>query len=231
MRYAISTTGGGQFARTDMQKCKVLFLSANPLGTSLVQLDEEIRAIREKIRASENRDAIELIPYLAARPDDFQQALLEHKPAIVHFSGHGSASGELIAVDANGGPKRVDKDALVWLFKTLRDNVKVVLLNCCYSHVQAAALSEIIDCTIGMKDKIGNQAAILFAASFYRALGFGRTVQEAFDSGKSSLLLEGVREEDTPAIWTRAGVDASTITPVEATTGIGRSTEGKLPGT
>lgn len=33
---------------------------------------------------------------LAARSQDLQRALLQHSPAIVHFSGHGNESGELL---------------------------------------------------------------------------------------------------------------------------------------
>lgn len=53
-----------------MNHIKIVFLAANPAHTSPLQLDEEIRAITEKIRASHYRDALELIPALAARPDD-----------------------------------------------------------------------------------------------------------------------------------------------------------------
>ncbi|GAC1392724.1 MAG: hypothetical protein NVSMB38_17280 [Ktedonobacteraceae bacterium] len=44
-----------------MDKIKVLFLSANPTNTSWLKLDEEIRSISEKIRASEHRESIELV--------------------------------------------------------------------------------------------------------------------------------------------------------------------------
>jgi hypothetical protein len=55
----------------------------------------------------------------------------------------------------------------------------------------------------------------IFAASFYRALGFGRSVQEAFDQGKVALLLEGIPEEHTPELLVRAGVNASHMFLVE----------------
>jgi hypothetical protein len=199
-----------------MKKCKVLILSANPAGTRQLDLDEEIREIAEKLRASKHRDSVELIPRFAARPDDFQQAILEHRPDIVHFSGHGSSTGELLFLDRDRNPKPVDRDALVWLFRTLKDNVRVVLLNACYSDAQAGAIADIIDCTIGMKRGIGDNTAIVFAASFYRAIGFGRSVQEAFNLGKAALLMEGIPEESTPTLWCRKDVDAARITLVGA---------------
>ena len=67
----------------------MLFLAANPAGTPPLKLDEEIRQITAKIRAAEYRDSLELVSRWAVRPDDLQQALLEVKPHVVHFSGHG----------------------------------------------------------------------------------------------------------------------------------------------
>jgi hypothetical protein len=192
-----------------MNKLKVLFLAANPHGTQPLQLDEEIRQITAKVRAAEYRDSLELVSRWAVRPDDLMQALLEVKPHVVHFSGHGSSAEELILLDDQGKPKPVRKEALVHLFRTLRDNVRVVVLNACYSRPQAEALVETIDCTVGMDRAIGDKAAIVFAASFYRAVGFGCSVKEAFELGKAALLLESIPEEKTPELLTRPGVDAA----------------------
>src|SRR3954452_14667286 len=192
-----------------MDKVKVLFLAANPAGTQRLQLDEEIRQITAKVRASEHRDSLELVSLWAVRTDDLLQALLEVKPHVVHFSGHGSSAQELILLDDQGNPKPVSKAALASLFRTLKDNVRVVVLNACYSRPQAEALAQTIDCTVGMNRAIGDEAAIVFAASFYRALGFGRSLKEAFELGRAALLLEGIPEEKTPELLTREGVDAA----------------------
>jgi hypothetical protein len=184
-----------------------VFLAANPAATNQLRLDEEIRAITEKIRVSEHRDMLELTSMWATRPDDLLQALNQHRPHIVHFSGHGSSTGEIILVDNSGNPKPVTTQALKALFTTLKDNIRVVVLNACYSQLQARAITEVIDCAIGMNAAIGDKAAIVFAASFYRAIGFGRSVQEAFDQGKTALLLEGIPEENTPELLTKIGVD------------------------
>ena len=74
-------------ANAFMSKVKVLFLSANPAATTRVQIDEEIRKVGVKLRASEYRDAFEFIPRFAARPDDLLQARPEHKPQIVTSAG------------------------------------------------------------------------------------------------------------------------------------------------
>jgi hypothetical protein len=192
----------------NVEKIRILFLSANPTGTTPLALDEEAREIEAKIRASEYRDSLELITRWAVRPDDLLQYLNQYKPHVVHFSGHGSPTEEIILLDKQRVAKPVSKEALVSLFRTLKDNIRVVLLNACYSRPQAEAITSEIDCSIGMSRAIGDNAAIAFAASFYRAIGFGRSVREAFDQGKTALLLEGIPEEKTPSLLTR-----STITP------------------
>src|SRR4051812_18998986 len=99
-----------------MNKIKVLFLAANPAGTLPLTLDEEIRQITAKVRASEHRDSLELVSRRAVRPDDLLRALLEVRPHVVHFSGHGSCATELILLDDRGDPKPVSQEALVHVF-------------------------------------------------------------------------------------------------------------------
>lgn len=194
-----------------MNKIKVLFLAANPTGTLKLQLDEEIRQITNKIRASEYRDMLELVSAWAVRPDDLIQLLNEHRPQIVHFSGHGSEAGEIMLTGEGGVSKPISSAAIQALFKTLKDNIRVVMLNVCFSRTQAQAITEVIDCAIGMNAAIGDQAAIIFAASFYRAIGFGRSVQEAYEQGKAALLLEGIPEDTTPEMLLRPGADPSRL--------------------
>jgi hypothetical protein len=191
-------------------KIKVLFLAADP-GTNKLKLDDEIREITNKIRDSTYRDSIELISSWAIRPDDLLQALNEFKPGIVHFSGHGNSNGEIVVKDLNGSPKALSTEAIKSLFTTLKDNIRVVILNACFSKPQAEAIAELIDCSIGMKMEIGDDAAIVFSSAFYRAIGFGRSIQEAFEQAKTALLLEGIPEENTPVLLAKPGIDPTKI--------------------
>jgi hypothetical protein len=171
---------------------KILFLAANPTGTNHLALDEEIRAIDAKIQGAKHRDRLDLKPHFAVRLDDLAGILLRHSPQVVHFSGHGAKSGAIILVGSNGQAKAVPPKALAGLFRVLKDNVRVVVLNACYSATQAKAIVKEIDCAVGMSDPIDDDHAIAFAAEFYQALAFGRSVQEAFDLGVVRLHGEGV---------------------------------------
>jgi len=195
-----------------MDKIKALFFAASPVGSSGLMVEEEIRAITKKIRASDYRDSIELVLAPATQPDDLIEALNQHKPQIVHFSAHGKPTGEILLLDKVGGlPKAVKSNAIRELFKTMKDNIRVVLLNACYSKVQARAIVKVIDCAIGIKTPITNHAAIAFAASFYGALGFGRSVKEAYEQGRAAILLEGIDTRNIPELLVKEGVDPSCI--------------------
>lgn len=195
-----------------MDKIKTLFFAADPVGGNRLMVNEEIRSITKKIRAADYRDSIELIPALAARPDDLIEALNQHKPQIVHFSAHGKPTGEILLLDKVGGlPKAVKSHAIQELFKTMKDNIRVVVMNACYSKVQARAIVEVVDCAIGIKNSITNQAAITFAASFYGAIGFGRSVKEAYEQGRAAILLEGIDKKNIPELLVKEGVDPSRV--------------------
>lgn len=198
-----------------MGRTKILFFASNPESTEKLSLDEEARSIARKIRETDYRDSLEFVTAWAVRPTDLLDELNLHKPTIVHFSGHGTGDEGLVLTNEQGEQKLVSADALKMLFSSVKDNIRLVLLNACYSEVQAKAISEVIDCVVGIKSEIGDQAAITFAEYFYNALGYGRSVKEAFEQGKTALMLEGIPEENDPVLLTRSGVDPATVMLVQ----------------
>ncbi len=201
---------------------KILFVGSNPIielspgiSKTPLSLDEEMREIQNKIRVSEHRGLLQLVSRVAARPDDLIQAFNEIQPHIVHFSGHGTDTDELVLLNDQRQPQTVSKSAIEALFKTIRDRIRVVVLNACFSKVQAAAISKHVDCAIGMKRELGDDAAITFAASFYRAIGFGRSVKEAFEQGLAALMLAGIAENLTPTLLSRKGINPANVKLLE----------------
>jgi hypothetical protein len=179
---------------------KILFLAANPLDSTRLRLDKEIREIDEKLRQSELRDLFEISSHWAVRVRDLQGLILRYKPNIVHFSGHGSASSEIVLEDNFGNSHPVSVRSLSQLFSVLKDDIQCVVLNACYSEKQAQAIAEHIDYVIGMSKAITDSAAISFALAFYQALGFGQDVRTAFKLGCIQVDLENLHEQDTPKL-------------------------------
>lgn len=176
----------------------VLFLASNPKDTSRLRLDEEIRSIDEALRMTSQRERVEIVQHWAVRVSDLQGYLLRYTPHVLHFSGHGSASSEIVLEDQSGNSRVVSKDALCKLLSLCKGNMRCVVLNSCYSEQQARAIAQEIDCVLGMSHVIGDQAAISFAAGFYEAIGYGEDVKVAFDLACIRLQSEWPGEQTTP---------------------------------
>jgi hypothetical protein len=185
---------------TGQSKIKILFLTANPTDTNRLRLDLESRAIDQALRKAEYRDRFEFEQYQAVRVTDLQECLLRFKPHIVHFSGHGSEQGEILLEDNSGNSRPVSERALSTLFSVLKDNIRCVFLNACYSERQAQAIAQHIDCVIGMTVAISDLSALSFASAFYQALAYGRDVKTAFNLGCIQIDLESLAEQDTPKL-------------------------------
>ncbi len=212
---------------SEASKQVILFLAANPISTHRLRLDEEIREIEAGLRRSKHRDRFELQQRWAVRPIDLQRALLDCKPRIVHFAGHGIGRATkdlsdqapeemvrdisladrteafdegLVLEDRTGQPKLVRIEALSALFELFADSVECVVLNACYSKQQAAAIAQHIPYVVGMNQAIGDRAAIEFAIGFYDALGAGESIEQAYRLGTVAIQLSDLPEHLTPVI-------------------------------
>lgn len=181
-------------------RIKILFLAANPTDTARLALDEEVRAIDQALQLARFRDAFDLQQAHAVRVADLQGLLMRYQPHIVHFSGHGSETGAIILQDDRGRATPVPPQALTNVFALLKDNMRVVVLNACFSQPQAEAIAQHVDCVVGMSEKIEDKTAIVFAAAFYQALAFGRNVQSAFALARNQAQLEGLTDEHVPQL-------------------------------
>lgn len=191
------------------EEIRILFLAADPVDIKHIRLDQEVREIDERINSAKQRDSFSLITKLAVRTRDLYQALLTHQPHIVHFGGHGSSTEGIFLEDSSGKRKAVSSESLAELFAILPDFIRIVVLNACYSAAQADSISKVIDYTVVMNDKIGDQSAILFSSTFYLALASSRSVQEAFDLGAHAIKFEGFVDNKVPKLLIKAGADAS----------------------
>ena len=190
----------------------VAFFATDPATASdrRLLLDEEVREIQQKIRLSDHRDAVKLESRWALRPGDILQYMNELGPTVVHFSGHGTNQDELVLQDRNGDAAFVSLTSLVGAFE-LFDSVRLVFFNTCHSYNQAAACTQYVDAAIGMNQTIGDTAARVFASQFYSAIGFGKSIPNAFKQAKNALMLEGIPEESTPELHLRSGIEESDL--------------------
>lgn len=87
----------------------------------------------------------------------------------------------------------------------------MVVLNACYSEPQATALLAHVECVVGMRGAIRDDAARSFAIGFYGGLGDRESVDAAFKQGCAAIALEGLTEGDHPQLKVRDGIDAKQL--------------------
>ena len=207
----------------------ILFLASNPKGTDPLRLDIEAKKVEQVLERARKRDDFKLVTKWAVTDVDLRRALLDHEPEIVHFSGHGtgtgnsahmrdlglpegshpegSAEGGLAFENERGQVLQITGQSLARLFECCASHVRCVVLNACYSEVQANAIVQHIDYVIGMNKAVGDEAAIMFAEGFYDALLAGRPYDLAFKFGSTAIDLRGIPEHLTPVLKKRQNLD------------------------
>ncbi|WP_414621202.1 SUMF1/EgtB/PvdO family nonheme iron enzyme [Calothrix sp. CCY 0018] len=189
----------------------ILVLSANPRGTRPLRLDEEIREIEQGLQRSKKRESFAFKSGQAVRDFDIHRSILDHDPQIIHFSGHGTGEQGLVFEDNIGQQKLVDAEALAGLFELFALQIECVVLNACYSKIQAKAIAQHIDYVIGMSKEIGDAAAIKFAVGFYDALGAGRDVEFSYKLGCRVIRMAGIPEHLTPQLFRKKDYSGENI--------------------
>ena len=219
---------GHQPPRSSLTKHTILFLAANPLGTSRLALDEECAAIERELRMTAHRDDFEFRSKWAVTVDEMMRHLVELKPSIIHFSGHGASTTagrssattrdvdlacDTVAINGiylqgdQGGSQLVSARALTMMIKSAAASARIVVLNACYSEPQADALCIVVDSVVGMNGAIEDAAARSFAVGFYRALGNRSSVGNAVDQAVATLAAKQMPDEVLPRCVTRDGID------------------------
>lgn len=200
-----------------MSKPVVLFLAANPKGTTELALTAECAAITRELMMTPGRADFDLQQRWAVTVDDLARELNELQPTLVHFSGHGNAQG--IALLAEDGTAHcVSPEALAGLLDTASKEgapspTRAVVLNACYSDEQARVLANQVGCAVGMKGTISDEAARAFSVAFYRALGHGSSIHNAYRQARATLSAKGLDLRAAPQCLTRSDVDAREIIP------------------
>ena len=200
----------------ELSKQSILFLAANPMDTGRLRLEAEMREIEEGIQRASQRDNIAFTAKLALRIRDLSRSLLDAKPQIVHFAGHGTGPDGIVLEGNDGESVLVGNEALANLFALHRNTVQCVVLNACYSSEQAEAISKHIPVVVGMTNVIDDDAAAVFAVGFYDAIGAGCSYEEAFLHGRNAIELHGLPGQELPLLLKGSEMSLQNLAPSPA---------------
>lgn len=182
----------------------ILILSANPKGTQVLNLAKELSEIQDAKERAEQSRYFQLEYKPAASFIDMQRSLQKFRPEIFHFCGHGSGQAGLLLEGEVSQRERISTQGLANLFRFFRKKypgcLECVLLNACYTTVQAEEVAKYIPIVIGMPQAIDDRAAREFVISFYDQLFSGSTIEEAFELGRITMEAYGVPDDELPQV-------------------------------
>jgi hypothetical protein len=171
----------------------VLVLNATPDDLGRLRADKEAAELDRQLETVRHckRD-LHVVQKFAVRPRDIQKELLNNKPKILHFSGHGDA-GDL-AFEAENGEAAPIKGEVLAEMLDVYGGLECVVLHACYSEWIAQLCAEHVDVVIGSTGGVNDRTAPLFTYAFYQALANGRAYDNAFRAGQVEV--KTVSEED-----------------------------------
>jgi hypothetical protein len=176
---------------------KVLYIVADNSEKSRERLGEEFREINKMLESAGMEDRFPWSEHFLS--ENLGRAILEQRPKIVHITGHNGGREALIIQNHAQKAYRVRPDDLIAAFEPVSEQVECVILSACYSEEQANAIASQVNLVIGIPAAIGN-ATTDFAIEFYRALGAGRSIEEAYEIGCNQLRLLSVAEHLIPVL-------------------------------
>ncbi|MCI4644643.1 MAG: CHAT domain-containing protein [Hyphomonadaceae bacterium] len=195
------------------RQCNVLYLTASPATSTRLRVDKEISHVQEHIQRSKYRDQINVHARPAASAKNLVEGLNDLRPNIVHFSGHADVDGiELDTTDiANDGGKFLSFDLFRDVLRGTSTPPSLVILNGCNTGGGVKALLEVVPAVISMNDSVGDTEAIVFAASFYAAIGAKQPLDKCFEQGVTGLKLVGSADSHIPQLDLATGTKAANI--------------------
>jgi hypothetical protein len=160
----------------------VLVLNATPDDQGRIRADKEAALLEEQLEMVKDPERIlNVVQKFAVRLDQIQKELLNNKPTILHFSGHGD-NGVLLFEDREGNTSEIEADLLGDMLKAY-GNLECLVLHACFTEDVAKICKKHVGVVVGSTDAINDLTAPKFTYAFYQAVAHGRDYGNAFEMG------------------------------------------------
>jgi hypothetical protein len=212
-RLASATVRHVYVREPEPEKLRVLYLTASPPGGDPLRTDAEVNNVLGALRGAKYRDLVDARPIPAASPQDLINGINDHRPHVVHFSGHGNADGLLFdnaSVSTPAG-KAVGFEVLAKLLAATEQPPTLVVLNACYSLHGAEVLLEAAPVIIAMSETINDAAAGIFATQFYAAIASAQPVHAALQQAKGMMELALAVDPEVVHCVARSDIDIHSL--------------------
>jgi hypothetical protein len=196
---------------------RIMVVMSNPEGTTKLNLDEE----RKRIEESWGRLLGVKVDFVRPVATEIRRQLRATQYHVIHYMGHGDFNAEgvglLLLEQEDHSPDPVTGDEFAkWL---VDEPLRLVFLNACktgttsarsgahpFAGVATALIRKRVPAVVAMQFPISDQAAVLFAQTFYECILQGHTVDAAVVEGRKELHSNKVTASEwaTPVLYLRS---------------------------
>lgn len=161
---------------------RVLCLAAQPGDKARLRLGAEYREIVRETRGSR------VVPTIrqAVQYEDLDACLYDARPHILHFSGHGTAGGEILLEDHGGFGHPLGAAALARVLAAF-GRLSAIVLGSCHTAAAARPLLAVSDVVVGASGPLHDICALHFTRHLYRGVAAGEPVARAFAAATAVL--------------------------------------------
>ncbi len=198
---------------------RMLMAIAAPADRPELAIGEELAHLDRALEELSNSGVLTTVRLEHATLETLDNALLEHRPHVLHFIGHGDFVGDdgVLLLESDRNPGTADTIAgrqLAVLLRNYRDCLRLVFLNSCmgattstrdpFGGVAQSLIRRGIPAVIAMQFPIPDDAAVELSRHFYRYLAAGQPVDAALSSARAFLFARGYPVEwGAPALHMR----------------------------
>lgn len=198
---------------------RLLIAVAAPAGHDELAVGEELRHLDRSLTTLVDAGLVRTQQVDHATLERLDQALVDERPHVLHFIGHGDFQGEdgVIMLEAEGVPGGVDPVTgrrLATLLRNHLGSLRLVFLNSClgatvsrrdpFGGVAQNLIRRGVPAVIAMQFPIPDAVAIALARHFYRYLASGLPVDAALTAARAFLYAKGHAVEwGAPALHMR----------------------------
>ncbi|WP_426122466.1 CHAT domain-containing protein [Pararhizobium sp. PWRC1-1] len=210
------------------EKLRVLYLTSNPEATETeyttpdgvavkesywLRTEAEVRQVKNALRGSKYRDLIELEHKPAATFQDLLDGINDHRPHIVHFSGHGGGQSVFLENGSADAPeaRALPFDLLMEVLASTDSPPIMLVMNACDTLDGAEMILPAVPVVVAMAEPIGDAAASVFATQFYAAIAGAQSVGSALRQAKASMRAALFEDANLPQHVARDGINVDSL--------------------
>lgn len=157
---------------------------------------EQLEAIEEALEGRISEGSVRVRSFTISSPADLLEALDAAPFSAVHLLAHGSGKAGSVLFENGYNTFELEVSYIARIFA--QRQIRIAVLCVCHGTYLARTLTRHVKAVVATPHPINPEAIIEFSRSFYRVLGEGGSVEEAFLSGQAGGV--GLRPKYTNAL-------------------------------